>query len=408
MVTAAAPTHAPPTRVLPVDEAPTRDELVRRAAGIADTVRANAAWSEEHRRLHDETIAAAAGAGLFRLRTPKRYGGFEVDTRTLFDVATQLGRADGSASWVMSVYWIPTWMACLLPDPAQDELFTNPDVRICGTLSPSAMAEPADGGIVVNGKWSFVSGALHSQWQEIIAVLVHPEHGPVPVMGVVPIEDLQIVDDWRTAGLRGTGSVTTIADNVFVPGHRFALLPSVLQGQHAGTANAASPIYRAPLLPVASASSAGTALGLAKGALDTFLERLPERKITYTAYERQAEAPLTHHQVATATMKIDQAEFHGHRLTALVDGKTVGGTPWTLLERAQARADLGAVCRLSKEAVDILQTASGGSSIYDDVAIQRFYRDVQAVNLHALMHPDTNDELYGRVLCGLEPNTLYI
>jgi hypothetical protein len=24
------------------------------------------------------------------------------------------------------------------------------------------------------------------------------------------------------------------------------------------------------------------------------------------------------------------------------------------------------------------------------------------------MHPNTNFELYGRVLCGLEPNTLYI
>jgi hypothetical protein len=28
--------------------------------------------------------------------------------------------------------------------------------------------------------------------------------------------------------------------------------------------------------------------------------------------------------------------------------------------------------------------------------------------LHALMHPATNTELYGRILCGLEPNTLYI
>jgi hypothetical protein len=24
------------------------------------------------------------------------------------------------------------------------------------------------------------------------------------------------------------------------------------------------------------------------------------------------------------------------------------------------------------------------------------------------MHPDTNAELYGRILCGLEPDTLYV
>ena len=66
------------------------------------------------------------------------------------------------------------------------------------------------------------------------------------------------------------------------------------------------------------------------------------------------------------------------------------------------------MCRLSKEAVDILATASGGSSIYSDQPIQRISRDINAVNMHALMHPDTNDELYGRILCGIAPDTLYI
>ena len=82
--------------------------------------------------------------------------------------------------------------------------------------------------------------------------------------------------------------------------------------------------------------------------------------------------------------------------------------PARVLVRIRARADLGAVCRLSKEAVDILATASGGSSIYSNQPIQRIARDLNAVTMHALMHPDTNDELYGRILCGLEPDTLYI
>ncbi|HEX4812644.1 MAG TPA: acyl-CoA dehydrogenase, partial [Nonomuraea sp.] len=149
-------------------------------------------------------------------------------------------------------------------------------------------------------------------------------------------------------------------------------------------------------------------LGLARAARSVFLDRLPQRKITYTNYEEQATAPVTHLQVAEAAMKIDQAEFHAHRLSALVDGKTAGNDSWTVEERVAARADLGAVCRLGKEAVDILAAASGGSSIYTDVPIQRIARDVAGVNLHALMHPNTNAELYGRVLCGLEPNTLYI
>ncbi|MFD8955322.1 acyl-CoA dehydrogenase, partial [Streptomyces xanthophaeus] len=52
--------------------------------------------------------------------------------------------------------------------------------------------------------------------------------------------------------------------------------------------------------------------------------------------------------------------------------------------------------------------ASGGSSIYNDVPIQRVQRDAQSITLHALMNPSTNLELYGRVLCGQGPNTLYV
>ena len=172
------------------------------------------------------------------------------------------------------------------------------------------------------------------------------------------------------------------------------------------TLNAGAPIYRVPLIAAAAASSAGTVVGLAKAAKDVFFQRLPERKITYTTYEHQKDAPLTHLQVADVAMKIDEAEFHAHRLAALVDVKGVENATWTLEERA--RAELGALCRLAKEAVDILAGASGGSSIYHTVPMQRILRDVQAINLHALMHPNTNLELYGRVLCGLEPNTMYI
>lgn len=389
-------------------DVPAREQLVQRASELVPLLKKHAAWSEENRRIHEESIEALADAGIFRMRAPARYGGYESDTRTLVDVAAELGRGDGSTAWVASVYWIPGWMTCMFPDQVQDEVFSTPDVRVCGTLSPSAMAIQTDGGVVVNGKWGFISGALHSHWQEIIAILIGGEGEPMPVVALVPTSDLQIIDDWYTSGFKGTGSVSTVATDVFVPQERVLPIGAVLQGQSASPQSAASAIYRSPLLPVASASSVGCVVGLAKAAKEAFFARLPERKITYTGYDKQAKAPLTHLQVADAVMKIDEAEFHAHRLAAMVDTKGVENAPWTIEERVRARADLGAVCRLGKEAVDILASASGGSSIYSDQPIQRIARDVNAVTMHALMHPDTNAELYGRILCGLEPDSLYI
>jgi alkylation response protein AidB-like acyl-CoA dehydrogenase len=386
----------------------TREQLVERASELVPQLRKTAAWSEENRRTHEESMEALAAAGIFKMRAPRHYGGYECDTQTLVDVAATLALGDGSVSWVTSVYWIPTWMACLFPDEVQDEVFSTPDVRVCGTLSPTAMAAPAAGGVVVNGKWGFITGALHSHWQEIIAILVGPEGEPAPIMALVPMSDLHIVDDWYTAGMKGTGSVSTVAQDLFIPQERVLPLGAVLQGQHASKRNADSPIYRAPLLPVACASSVGTMVGLARAARETFLDRLPDRKISYTNYASQKEAPLTHLQVAEATMRVDETEFHAYRLAQQVDVKGVQASPWTVAERVRARADLGAAGRLAKEAVEILATASGGSSVYSDVPIQRIQRDIQTVNQHALMHPNTNAELYGRILCGLEPNTQYL
>lgn len=390
-------------------QAPPGTELVRRAAELVPLLQKNATWTEENRRLHDESVEAMADAGLFKMRVPVRYGGFESDTRTVVDVATELGRGDGSVAWTASVWWIPTWMVGLFPDEVQDEVFSTPDVRVCGTLSPSGMAVPANGGVVVNGKWAFISGALHSHWQEIIAMSTAPDGvTPMPIMALVPMSDLEIVDDWYTAGLKGSGSVTTVAKDLFVPQERIIPLPAVLQEQYASVRNADSPMYRAPLLGVAAATTVGTMIGLAKAAMEAFLDRLPGRRITYTTYDSQQQAPVTHLQVAEATLKTDQAEFHGHRVADLVDSKGLSGEPWTVVERARARADVGAVAQLSRDAVDIVAQASGGSSIYSSMPIQRIARDVQAANIHALIYPPTNFELYGRVLCGLEPNTLYI
>jgi alkylation response protein AidB-like acyl-CoA dehydrogenase len=389
-------------------EIPTRDDLAGRARDIVPTLREHAAWAEENRRLHEDTVEALAAAGVFRLRTPARYGGYEADTRTLVDVASALARGDGAAAWTASVYWIPTWMAGQFPDAVQDEVFATRDVRICGTLSPGGMATPVDGGIRVSGQWAFMSGAHHAHWQEIVAVQMSPDGPPMPIVALVPMSDLMIVDDWFTSALQGSGSVSTVAQDVFVPAERVLPLGAIIQGEGASAANASTGMYRAPLLPVASASSVGTALGLARAAHEQFFERLPGRKITYTEYTEQREAPLTHLLAAEAALTLDEAAFHADRLATLVDTKCAQGTQWSLAERVRARADLGAVCRRAKESADTLAGASGGSSIYRDVPIQRTARDLHAISLHALMNPGTNAELYGRDLCGLPPNTQYL
>ncbi|HEV7980551.1 acyl-CoA dehydrogenase family protein [Amycolatopsis sp.] len=388
--------------------APSRAALARRASELAPLLKKNALITEENRRLPEDTVGALLDNGILKMRVPHRYGGYESDMNTVVDVISELARGDGSAAWTVAVWSISSWMVGLFPDEVQDEIFSTPDVRVSGILSPTAVGVPTEGGIVVNGKWSFNTGSQQSHWNTNAAVRPTPDGGFEPIMVAIPLSDLEIVDDWHTSGLRGTGSVTTIAKDVFVPDARVLPMGPVLQGHHRSVLNADSALYRSLFMPTACTTVTAVALGLAKAAKDAFFERLPGRKITYTAYESQKDAPITHLQVAEAITKIDEAEFHAYRAANLVDAKGASGEEWTIEERARVRLDMGAVCLRAKEAVDILNTASGGSSVYNSVPIQRIERDIQTVNLHAIMHPNTNLELYGRILCGLEPNTHYI
>ncbi|GHO99346.1 acyl-CoA dehydrogenase [Reticulibacter mediterranei] len=387
---------------------PTRAELVHCASEIIPILQANAQWHEQHRRLHDETIEALTRIGLFRLRTPKRYGGYESNTRTLVEVLAEIGQGDGSTAWVSWVLAGNTWLIGKFPEAVQDEVFATPDVRVSGTLSPKGKVEKRGDGFVLNGNWHFHSGSLHSHWSLMAALMTSSEGRPAPMVALVPTAQLEVIDDWDTAGLRGTGSVSTAARELFVPAERVLSVIPLIQGQPASPLNFEASIYRSPMIPTIAAAASGTLLGLAKAAMKNFFQRLPERGIAYTGYSKQAEAPITHLQVAEVAMKIDEAEFHAYRGADLVDAKVASGKDWTIEERVSVRLDTAMAARLAKEAIDILNTASGGSSIYSNVPMQRIERDIQAANLQGMMHPNTNLELYGRILCGLEPDTVNI
>jgi alkylation response protein AidB-like acyl-CoA dehydrogenase len=388
--------------------APPATDLRNRVREALPDLRANARWSDENRRLHDDTLGILVDSGALRMHVPTRYGGYESDTNTLMRVVGDIAGADGAAAWNTAVWAMCAWLAGLFPDHVQDEVFSDPAVRVCGVLSPTASGRPDGGDLVIDGRWGFISGALHSQWQVVLAMTPTPDGASMwPVMALVPMSQLTIVDDWYTSGLCGTGSVTTVADGVRVPMDRVLPMPLVLQDKYASRLNADSPVWRAPMMATGCGCFVGAAIGMTRAAIAGFLARL-DHKITYTDYDSSRDAPVTHHQVAEAVYLADEAEFHAQRLADLLDTKGLAGAPWDLSERVAARAALGRVFRLADRAVDLLATGSGGSSLYTTEAIQRIRRDVQALNLHALMHPDTNAELYGRVLCGVEPNTAYL
>ncbi|MET8810757.1 acyl-CoA dehydrogenase family protein [Streptomyces sp. NPDC004549] len=393
---------------MPHPTAPTRDELVDTAAKLVPLLRSRALWIDEHRRLPQDVVTAVEESGLLRMQIPAQYGGYESDARAFVDVLGEIAKGNSSAAFCLSVYAALGWMAALWPDEALDEVFADPHVRISGTTAPTGTARRTRGGYLLSGKWSFNSGVLHSQWKINVAMPEDPADGTAPLFCLVPVADLRIEDDWHTIGLQGSGSVTTIAEQVFVPAHRVISGIDFYQNVSKSRINGTKPHYRVPVLVTTNAIQSGQLVGAAKYALASFLERLPGRPLTYTDYPSQREAPLTHLQVGEAALLIEDAEQRAHRFADLIARKVAHDEPWTTGERVAARARIGWIARQCKAAVDILAGASGGSSIHRDVPITRIQRDLHAATLHAMITPGVNVELYGRSLCGLEPNTAYL
>lgn len=391
-------------------ESEARPDLVRRATEMVDLIRKHAAWSEENRRLHPEVVEAGVEAELWMTRVPKRYGGSVADLRTIVDLVAELARADGSVGWSSVSFTMGTWMAALIPDDGQDDLWSDdPSVLFCGSISPTGIAVPTEGGYVLNGEWHFNTGSPNATWDAHFAMLQNEDGSMEPVICVVPVADLTMVDDWYTSGLRGTGSRTTIAKDLFVPENRLAkTLPIMLEGKFQTEINSTFKAWNSPFMQKAIAIASAPALGMARHALEEYLERAPQRAISYTHYSKQSEAPITHLNVGKAIQLIAEAEFHLYRQVERLDSKLADGSEWTNEDKAVARMDAGAVFERSKEAVDILANSAGASSIYYSVPLQQIQRDMTAIYQHGIMYPETNLETLGRIALGLEPNTDYL
>jgi alkylation response protein AidB-like acyl-CoA dehydrogenase len=388
----------------------THAELVECARTLVPQLRQRVKEMDQLRQLPAATIKDLQDAGLFQLTTPRIYGGHQVDMRTFLDIAAEIGRGDASTAWVLSLTNISTWLATILyPEQAQQEVFSvEGGARVCASLTPrQCTVKRVEGGYLIEeGKWGFNSGIYHANW-DILGIPLLNEHGEVVDQGlaILPTQDVELLNDWDTIGMQGTGSTTVTVHNKFVPDYRVASISQATEGHYASQNLRNEVEYRWAFVPALTLILAFPLLGAARGMLELFLERLPNRGILYTWHAKQAEATLTHLQVAEAASKIDAAQLLLQRAADDITSWAERDQYMEYLNRARVRMDSGYAARLLYEAADIIGEASGGSFAAANNLLNHIWRDIRTGSLHAVLNPTTNQELYGRLLCGQPANT---
>ena len=385
---------------------PSAEELVARARALAPKLRERAVRAERDRNLPAESVQEYIDAGMVRTLMPKRWGGYEHDHEVEFNIAIELGRSTcGSSAWVLNYF---TDHACILahfPEEAQQEVWGNgPDVCISTTAAPTGKAEVAPGGYRLNGKWAWSSGVRYAQWV-MIGGLVFREgaHHPDMRLMLVPTADVTILDTWYCSGLRGTGSNTVQADNLFVPEHRTVSFSTLRDAHSPGSESNTNPIYRTPFLAVHTYTLLAPALGVARGAYEEFVQWTKQRYLTYTQLAIAQHVPVQI-KIAGIGAQIDAAELLARRCLATARADYTG---MSLETRTLLRRDFTYAMHSLRDAMDELVKISGSSGLMDGNPVQRCWRDVHAISSHVVMNWDVPAENFGRMEFGLGLNPAY-
>ena len=384
----------------------TSQELVGRARELAPLLRKNAPAGEANRRLDEETVQAMAKAGFLKVSVPKRYGGWELNTRAMLDVSSAIAEADGGSAWVATLNNGCCWLASLFPIKAQDEVFgTNPDAVISGVLAPTATSTKVPGGFRVSGTWHYTSAAWHAQWA-VLGMPIVNDAGEMVDQGLalIPMTDLERVDTWFVAGMRSSGSICLKTKDAFVPNHRILSVPRALGGDYPTEALSQEAYYRSAFVPFLALILVGPILGLGRAALQFVREKAPSRAISYTFFEKQNTSVAFQLQVAEAAMMIDTAHLHAYRAADDIDEAAARGVYPDMLIRARVRADTGYVAEKITQAIDKLLFAHGAGGFAEASPLQRIWRDAAVASRHAVVLPPVGYEVYGKALLGVENN----
>lgn len=366
-------------------------EVVARAEAIAPTLVERQAETEERTFYAENTHREFAEAGFYRILVPRRYGGYEFGVDTFARVAMALARGCPSTGW-MYLFGAAHALAVatLFDERAQAELFSSGDFICPATVAPSGRAErAADGHWIINGTWSYCSGAPYATHFLGHALVSEGDGPPTPLLFVVSRDQWKRLDDWgQQLGLRGSGSHSItitdqrVPDHLTLPTHLSQL--TVTQGTP-GRVLHNNPEYGGGPLSFMLMELGIIAVGMAKGALDAYEELMRSRTTLYPPVVARTADPDYQFRYGDASGMIATAEAAIlNAVQQWIDTCVRGPAAFTREQELRLAMISREVVRLCWRAVERhLFPSAGSSSVRHGERIERVWRDMSMLHSHA-------------------------
>ena len=384
--------------------------LTQKARLVAEELKERVDETEKGRRLPVENMERICEAGLLRVIQSRRCGGHELSMRAHLDVLSAIAEGCSATAWVLGVMHAHSWLLAHFPEKAQDEVYgQNVNTMVSAVIGPRGKAiKKKDGTYILNGFWPFGSGCQLSKWL-LLGAEVFDEKGEFLDLAdlLIPTTDAEIQDDWYVAGFQGTGSNSLVVKDLEIPEYRYLSLMGLLNHDTPGMTGYDGWLHKAEPVPVLAIALCGGAVGLGRSSVKQFKNNIQGKVVAYTEH-KQTEWGSTHITLGKSASLIDAGELLLYRAADDTDRLAMNGEQMSMEMRGRMRMDCAHGVRLILEGADELFITGGAAGLSLRNPMQQIARDQHATNMHGLLLLDPSAEIYGRIMLGLEPNTVII
>ena len=364
----------------------TYDEAMQRAQDLIPFLRERADAADRATRMLPEVEVELHRAGLFRYHQPKAWGGMELDFIAYFDIPEMLARGDCSVGWNIANLSSHHRNVAMFSEQAQQEMWG--ENRDCLVASGIAFAQgngiPVDGGLRLSGRWSFCSGVDVAHWTMLACQIRNGDKIVDYLYCMVPRAQYEIIDDWQTLGMRGTGSRSVRCENVFVPEYRTQSMYASKSGhEFPGLRIHTHPTFKVPASSLGGHCIAGAIVGNAQAAIDTTIEWVKSRSTSYTG-AKMRDFQSVQLRIGAAAANVDAARVVLRNDCLVADATIKAGNTLDLEAKVRNKRNCAAAVKMCTEAVDSLVEMAGANGIYDNAPLQRMFRDAHAASAHII------------------------
>ena len=319
-----------------------------------------------------DNIALLKASGLVEAGVPIELGGGGADVDALAAMLRILGYHCGSTGLAFSMHThqvaIPAWRWTHQKVAATEPLLrrvASEKIMLLSSggsdwIAGSGKAEKVEGGYAINARKIFTSGAPTGDILMTAAVL-DTDEGPTVLHFGIPMNSphVRVLDNWRTLGMRGTGSHDVLIEGHVVPEAAVAVR------RKAGEWHPLFQVIATIAFPLIYSVYLGVAESARDLAVDLAKRRLANRHLVALAGRMETELATARLAVESMLAAVRLNAPSAETINQVMIGRQIAG-------------------RHAIAATELAMEVAGGAGFYRGAGLERRFRDIQAARYHPL------------------------